>query len=48
MIAFVRSDEIQLHKEGRIRGSAFAITNKQYTDIATVADNDIPNFNYGL
>ena len=26
-------DEVKLHQQGRIRGSAFAITNKQYTEI---------------
>uniref|UniRef100_A0A6S8DNF9 Cupin type-1 domain-containing protein n=1 Tax=Aureoumbra lagunensis TaxID=44058 RepID=A0A6S8DNF9_9STRA len=47
-IRFV-DDELELHKKGRIRGSAFQVTNKQYTEIANAAANlDIPNFDYGL
>ena len=49
-IRFV-DDELALHRGGRIRGSAFAVTNKQYTDIQTRAREDAeecPNFNYGL
>ena len=49
-IRFV-DDELALHKTGRIRGSSFAVTNKQYTEIqlrARAADDDCPNFNYGL
>ncbi|KAH8073058.1 hypothetical protein JL721_3033 [Aureococcus anophagefferens] len=49
-IRFV-DDELALHRGGRIRGSAFAVTNKQYTDIQTRARADAeecPNFNYGL
>lgn len=34
-IRFV-DDEIKLHKAGRIRGSAFAITNKDYTEMVTI------------
>ena len=34
-IRFV-DDELALHKQGRIRGSAFAITNKQYTQMSTI------------
>ena len=48
-------DEIALHREGRIRGTAFNITNKQYLEVVSThqaqldaADNDVPNFNYGL
>jgi gentisate 1,2-dioxygenase len=48
-------DEIALHKQGRIRGTAFNITNKQYLEVVSThnaaldaADNDVPNFNYGL
>ena len=48
-------DEIALHRQGRIRGTAFKITNKQYTEIVRThqlardeADADCPNFNYGL
>lgn len=49
-IRFV-DDELALHRTGRIRGSSFAVTNKQYTEIqlrARAADDDCPNFNYGL
>ncbi len=48
-------DEIELHRQGRIRGTAFNITNKQYLEVVSThqaaldaADNDVPNFNYGL
>lgn len=34
-IRFV-DDELALHKQGRIRGSAFAITNRQYTDMSII------------
>ena len=34
-IRFV-DDELALHKAGRIRGSAFAITNKQYTNMSII------------
>ena len=34
-IRFV-DDELALHRAGRIRGSAFAITNKQYTDMSLI------------
>ena len=34
-IRFV-DDEVALHKAGRIRGSAFAITNKQYTNMSII------------
>jgi hypothetical protein len=34
-IRFV-DDEIALHAEGKIRGSAFAVTNKQYLQLAQV------------
>jgi gentisate 1,2-dioxygenase len=34
-IRFV-DDELELHKAGRIRGSAFAITNKAYTEMAEI------------
>jgi gentisate 1,2-dioxygenase len=34
-IRFV-DDELKLHKEGRIRGSAFAITNKDYTEMVEI------------
>jgi hypothetical protein len=48
-------DEIALHRQGRIRGTAFNITNKQYLETVSshqaaldAADADVPNFNYGL
>eukprot|EP00740_Mantoniella_antarctica_P013738 CAMPEP_0181377494 /NCGR_PEP_ID=MMETSP1106-20121128/17925_1 /TAXON_ID=81844 /ORGANISM="Mantoniella antarctica, Strain SL-175" /LENGTH=462 /DNA_ID=CAMNT_0023496229 /DNA_START=106 /DNA_END=1494 /DNA_ORIENTATION=- len=34
-IRFV-DDEIALHKQGRIRGSSFAITNRQFTDMSKI------------
>lgn len=34
-IRFV-DDELALHKEGKIRGSAFAVTNKQYTEMSHI------------
>jgi hypothetical protein len=34
-IRFV-DDEIKLHKAGRIRGTAFAITNKDYTEMVNI------------
>lgn len=34
-IRFV-DDELKLHREGRIRGSAFAITNKDYTQMVSI------------
>jgi len=34
-IRFV-DDELALHKAGRIRGSAFAITNRQYTEMSAI------------
>ena len=48
-------DEVALLREGRIRGTAFSITNKQYYEVVSThqaaldaADDAIPNFNYGL
>jgi gentisate 1,2-dioxygenase len=46
-IRFV-DDEVANFNKGVIRGSSFEVTNKQYTEIRTEADNDVPNFNYGL
>lgn len=34
-IRFV-DDELALHSEGKIRGSAFAVTNRQYTELASI------------
>ena len=39
-IRFV-DDELALHRAGRIRGSAFAITNKQYTEM-TIIGSQVP------
>jgi hypothetical protein len=48
-------DEVALLREGRIRGTAFSITNKHYLEVVSThqaaldaADDAIPNFNYGL
>jgi len=48
-------DEVELHRQGRIRGTAFNITNKQYTEIVRLhkekleqQEDDCPNFDYGL
>ena len=45
----------RIHRQGRIRGTAFNITNKQYLETVSshqaaldAADADVPNFNYGL
>ncbi|KAJ1451757.1 RmlC-like cupin domain-containing protein [Pelagophyceae sp. CCMP2097] len=47
-IRFV-DDELALHSTGRIRGSSFHVTNKQYTELAAIANNcNVPNFDYGL
>merc|ERR1719330_1661982 len=53
-IRFV-DDELELHKAGRIRGSAFAITNKDYTEmveigakVPTSAGDGLKNKSIGL